>query len=401
MTSTEHQQPSSPAQSSRGLAVADRAFGDAIATIAETVAGVHADSVDHEGRFPGEAVDALRHAGALSAFIPTRLGGGGVSLEAVAQGCFALGQHCAATAMVFAMHNIQLAFLDRHSGGSVWFEEYLRRVSAQQRLIASVTSEVATGGDMGRSVAPFSRRADGRFALAKDAQTISYGLEADDYLTTLRRSETAPETDQIFVLHHREDTSITQTGTWNTLGMRGTMSPGFRIEAHADAAQALADPVSTVVIETMPITFVLWSHVWLGIATAAFERAHRFVRAAARRRPGEPLPAAEALARLSAELSVFRSSASGGLADFLAADREALHLPASMLRFNNLKLTSAEQAPRICLGALTLIGMAGYRTDSPYSVGRQLRDAASAALMVSNDRIYSADATLLTVAKTV
>ena len=154
MTSTEHdpqasaptQPPSAQSPAAEPLSDADRAFGVAITAIAETVAGAHADSVDQDGRFPTEAFDALRQAGALSAFVPARLGGGGVSLPAIAQGCLALGQHCAATAMVFAMHNIQLAFLTRHSGGSVWVDEYLRRVSAQQRLIASVTSEVATGG---------------------------------------------------------------------------------------------------------------------------------------------------------------------------------------------------------------------------------------------------------------
>ena len=35
-----------------------------------------------------------------------------------------------------------------------------------------------------------------------------------------------------------------------------------------------------------PISHILWSHVWLGIATDAFDRARAFVRAAAKRKPG-------------------------------------------------------------------------------------------------------------------
>ena len=43
------------------------------------------------------------------------------------------------------------------------------------------------------------------------------------------------------------------------------------------------------------------------------------------------------------------------------------------------------------------LGIAGYRNDSPYSVGRHLRDALSAALMVSNDRIAAGMGKLLLV----
>ena len=39
--------------------------------------------------------------------------------------------------------------------------------------------------------------------------------------------------------------------------------------------------------------------------------------------------------------------------------------------------------------ALLVSGLAGYRNDSVYSVGRHLRDAYSAALMVNNDRILA------------
>jgi acyl-CoA dehydrogenase len=377
----------------------DRPFRESIHAIAETVAGPHADAVDQDARFPVEAITAMREAGVLCAYVPSELGGAGASLEDVAEGCYALGRQCAATGMIYAMHNIQLAMIIRHLDGSPWFTRYLGRVAAEQRLIASITSEVTTGGDMSRSHAPLRPREDGRFGFSKEAHTISYGEEADDYLTTLRRSEDAAETDQVFVLHLGEDTDLVRTGGWNTLGMRGTSSPPFSVEAHVDAAQAIADPVSVITAESLPVAYVLWSHVWLGIATAAFERAHRFVRAAARRQPGEPLAVAERLARLSSELNVFRALTRTGLADFVAAERASMHLMPTVLRFNNLKISAAEYVSRICLESLGLIGVAGYRNDSPYSVGRQVRDSLSAQLMVNNDRIHSADAMLLRVTK--
>ena len=136
----------------------DQAFLSAIRRIADEVAAPNADEVDRLARFPSEAIDALREERALSAFVPEALGGGGVSFEAIATACYELGRRCGATAMVFAMHQIQIACVVRHLDGAPWFETWLRDVASEQRLVASVTSEVGTGGDLGRSIAAVTPR---------------------------------------------------------------------------------------------------------------------------------------------------------------------------------------------------------------------------------------------------
>jgi acyl-CoA dehydrogenase len=383
---------------------ADRVFVDQIRRIAEDVAAVHADAVDHDARFPREAIDALREARALSAFIPVELAGAGVSISALARACYELGRRCSSTAMIFAMHQIQVATIVRHLEAG-WFEAYLRRVAAEQRLIASVTSEIGTGGDMGRSIAPVTPDGDG-FALEKQAPTVSYGAYADDLFTTARRSPQSEQVDQALVLHHADQTELEPTGTWDTIGMRGTCSPGFTVRSHFAFEQILTAPFATVMNEThVPISHILWSHVWLGIATEAFERGRAFVRAAARRNPGAPVPAAHSLSRVMSELAMMRAEVEAALRDFVAfnddPERPDLATLTSVLRFNNLKLAASEQAPRVCMGVLEVIGIAAYKNDSPYGVGRQLRDALSARLMVANERIHSVDAGLLMIAKEV
>ena len=374
--------------------------------IALDVAALHADSVDRDARFPQEAVEALRAAGTLGALIPEELGGSGASMGTVAQMCFELGRRCSATAMVFAMHQIQVATIVRHLDESPWFVEYLRRVAAERRLIASITSEIGTGGDMGRSVTSVVPGPEGTLTLEKNAPTVSYGAYADDFLTTVRRSAEVGETDQVMALHHACDTELEPAGTWDTLGMRGTCSPGFTVRARFAPEQVLAAPFSTIMAESqVPVSHVLWSHVWLGIATEAFERGRAFVRAAARRNPGAPVPAAVSLSRVMSELSTLRSEVSAALQDFetysAEEDRGSLKTLSCVLRFNNLKLAASEQAPRICMAVLEVIGIAAYKNDSPFAVGRQLRDAMSARLMVANDRIHNVDAGLLMLAKEV
>ncbi len=141
---------------------AERELLDEVRRIALEVAAPVADQVDRDSRFPTEAIEALRGAGALSAAVPESLGGSGASIEAIARCCYELARGCSSTAMVFAMHQIQVLTIARHLEGSPWYESYLRELQREQRLIASATSEVGTGGDMARSIAAVTPSDDGR-----------------------------------------------------------------------------------------------------------------------------------------------------------------------------------------------------------------------------------------------
>jgi acyl-CoA dehydrogenase len=377
-----------------------------VARIADQVAAPVAGDVDRDSRFPHEALEALRAAHALSAAVPESLGGLGADTATIARSCFELGRSCAASAMVFAMHQVQVLTIVRHLDGSPWFEEYLRDVAREERLIASCTSEIGTGGDMGRSIAAATPGDAGMLSFEKQAPVISYGAEADDLFTTLRRTPESEAGDQILVLTRAGQHELEQTGTWDTLGMRGTCSPGFVVRAQFAAEQALSADFADVMSESMvPLSHILWSHVWLGVASDAFERARSFVRAAARQKPGQPLPAAQRLSHVMAELTLLRSEVAQALEEFVRADddggRERLTTLASVLRFNNLKLAASEQALRVCSGALEVVGIVGYKNDTEYSVGRHLRDCLSAPVMVANERVHATDAALLLIAKEV
>ena len=383
----------------------DQAFLDAVRRIADDVAAPNADVVDREAQFPTATIDALRAEGALSAFVPTEFGGGGLRFETIAAASFELGRRCGASAMVFAMHQIQVATIVRHTDGAPWFEAYLRDLSTEQRLIASVTSEIGTGGDLGRSIAAVTPAGDGLATFEKQAPTVSYGIYADDLLTTLRRDPDAEPGDQVLALTRRDQAILEQVGTWDPLGMRGTCSPGYTVRAAFPTDQILPTPFSTIApVSMVPVTHILWSHLWLGIATDAFDRARAFVRATAKGRPEAAQPMALRLSHLMSELALLRAEVGSGLRDFtdLAdADRERLTTLAMILRFNNLKLASSEQAPRICHGALGVNGIVGFKNDTPFSVGRHLRDTMSASLMIANERIHQTNASLLLIAKDV
>src|SRR5579863_1743987 len=88
---------------------------DTATAIANDVVAAAAEQVDREARFPKEAIDALRAEGLLAAYVPAELGGGGASLAEVGAVTSVLARRCASTAMIYAMHQIQVACLVRHA----------------------------------------------------------------------------------------------------------------------------------------------------------------------------------------------------------------------------------------------------------------------------------------------
>src|SRR6266545_231610 len=148
---------------------------DAVATIA----AAHAEAVDLAARFPREAIDAARSQCLLGIQVPHDLGGEGASMSDVIDVCYALGRACSSTAMVYAMHQTKVALIVRHARASAWHERLLRRLSTDQLLLASSTTEGQAGGDVRKSAAAVEQLNDHIITLERSATVMSYGEEAD------------------------------------------------------------------------------------------------------------------------------------------------------------------------------------------------------------------------------
>ncbi|MGI8546937.1 MAG: acyl-CoA dehydrogenase family protein [Gemmatimonadaceae bacterium] len=384
------------AATERNVSLVERAH-----RIGESIAGPAADAVDADARFPAEGIAALQAERMLSAFIPRDYGGGGCTISDLSAICFTLGQYCSATAMVYAMHQIQVACIVRHAQQSPYFQKYLNELVSTQALIASATSEIGVGGDVRSSVCAVEYSGES-FCLAKKAPVISYGEHADAILATARRDSTAAASDQILVLLRSGDTTLTRTSDWNALGFRGTCSAGFQLRADGCSAQIFPEDYAGISSQTMlPVSHIVWTSLWLGIATAAVAKARAFVRAEARKSPGTPPPSSMRLAQLVSVLQGMRASVHDATREYenIMEDAEALAGMSFAIRMNNLKLSCSTAVVDIVGQAMLICGMAGYKVDSPYALGRLLRDAYGAALMINNDRIYGANASMLLVSK--
>ena len=365
------------------------------------IAAKHADSVDFDGRFPLEAVEAMRAERLLGIQIPRHFGGEGVTIAQIAELCSTLGQACSAAGMVFAMHHIKLCSLVEHGGDSEWHRGFMRRVAGEQLLIGSATTEGGIGGNLRNSICAIE--IDGNTCrLEKDATVISYGSYADAIMITSRAHANAASSDQVLTVFLKEQYALEKTHAWNSLGMRGTCSDGFLFKGAAPAEQILPKPFAEIAAQSMlASSHLLWSGVWYGIAVDAVGRAQAFVRAAARKSPGAPPPGALRLAEVSNRLQMVRSNVVAGLKAYEDAksDADKLSSMGFAVTMNNVKIASSETILEIVNHVMLICGIMGYKNGTPFSVGRHLRDAHSAQLMISNDRILGNTSSMLLVHK--
>jgi len=369
-------------------------FAERTATVA-AAAAAEAEDVDKKGRFPNAAIDAARERKLLGAQIPVEFGGFGASIYDITDMCYTLGRACSSAAMIFAMHQTKVACLVRHANGSRYHEALMRRVAAEQLLLASSTTEGQNGGNI-RSSAAAVERNDAEISLVRNATVISYGAEADGIVTIARRTSDAASSDQVLVAFTKEDYTLERSLAWETLGMRGTCSAGFELKAKASAEQIFPEAYEKIHAQTMtPVAHLCWSSVWAGIAAAAVDRAQRFIRKAARGANGQMPPGAAHYTAARMSLIKLRAIISANLDNY--ANREHDERALSAIDFqssiNLLKVEASELAVQTVMSAMRACGLSGYRNDGEFSVGRLLRDVLSSPLMINNERILSNIAT--------
>lgn len=371
---------------------------DKVHALGRDVIAPLAEEVDRDARFPREAFDALRDEKLLSAYVPAEFGGLGLSIGQVAKICETLGAYCASTAMIYAMHQIQVACIVHHGLATPFFRDYVREIVSKQHLVASATTEMGIGGDVRSSICAV-KVVDNYFMLEKQAPVISYGAYADAILVTCRRCEDAPRNDQVMVLVRQDDCTLKQLSVWDTLGFRGTCSPGFELKSIGKSEQIFPVPYGEVHSQTQhPVAHILWASLWLGLAGDAMNRARQMVRGEARKNPGVTPISATRLAETDLVFTSFRGLVFATLAEYERLidenDTEAFSHFGFAVRVNNLKLSASQMVLDIVTRAMVICGIQGYRNDSKLTLGRHLRDAMGASLMVNNDRILGQNATM-------
>jgi acyl-CoA dehydrogenase len=361
------------------------------ARAAADVAKTNAAAVDAEARFPVEAFAEIRKQRLLGIQVPQALGGEGASIAEIADVCYILGQACSSTALIYAMHQIKMACIVRHTHGSAALERVLGRIAAEQLLMASSTTEGQAGGNVRSSEAAVEHDGE-QVTLERKATVISYAVEADGVVTTARRAADAAGSDQVLLVLLKADYTLERLQVWDTLGMRGTHSEGFTLRARAPAEQIMPEPYDRIHAQTMvPFAHLLWGSVWAGIAAAATGKAQAFIRHAVRGSNGQMPPGAAHFTQAVSSLRTLRGVLAANLRSYEAimSDEKAISSLEFQAMITLTKVQASELAVTTVLSSLRACGLSGYRNDTEFTIGRLLRDVLSAPLMINNDRILT------------
>ncbi|MFI0980553.1 acyl-CoA dehydrogenase family protein [Streptomyces sp. NPDC021093] len=365
----------------------DLSLRERVAAAAE-VTRAHAEQVDAEGRFPAEAVAALKRYRLLA---PEPVPGQGLwtapQLVAVAH---TLGRACASTGMIWAMHHGQMQAIARQQKINHAVREFLDTAWEAQPLVASLMSEV--GAASPRESRAYCREegdGSGTLVIDKNVSVSSYLQQADAGLLVARRSADDAVTEGALVLVHRDELTISQWREWQAMGMRGTGSGGGRVRARTHRDRILEESFGEASARViMPLSNLGWAACWLGIAESAFVTAQNaFRRQQSRTAPDLLTAKTMRLGRASDTMDELTEQVRS-----IAAEYEALQGLASdamVRRSNALRLTAAARANESVLDSFQVIGVDAYRepSASKWSLSRQIRDVLSARVMISEDRI--------------
>lgn len=357
--------------------------------IARSVAAPNAAAVDSDARFPAETVDALREERLLSLPVPADAGGLGATLPQVLSVIQTLARQDASVGLILCMHYSQVVVLARHAAADA-HRELLAEIADRQLLVANSNSEMNIGGTERRSTCALQPEPDGWTSLAKDTPVISYGEYADAVFVTARRTPESPGNDQVMALCRRERLQLTPLGPWDALGLRGTCSRPFHVEARVEPGMALPDYAGIVARTGMPVNNLMFAAMWLGIAESAAAVAHRFARKRFRGDAEQAAVPRLRLGELSAALQRLRTlvRASTELFERLDAEGGVTRLDA-VNEWQTLKVNASQACVDIVERAMLLCGIAGYVNTGEFSLGRAMRDALGTTLMVNNDAMLA------------
>lgn len=260
-----------------------------------------AADIDDNDTFVAENFAALRTSGLLEAGVPVQLGGGGASIDELAEMLRTLAHHCGSTALAFAMHTHQVAFPAwrwAHQPDAP-VEPLLKRIAQEKLFLLSSGGSDWIGGS-GRA-----EKVEGGYRITA-RKVFTSGAPTGDLLMTSAVLDSDSATEPASVLHFAipmTSPHVKIVETWCAMGMRGTGSHDVIIDRHIvpEAGVSVRRPQGEwhpLFVMLGTIAFPLIYAVYLGVAEQARDRAI----ALAKRKTASP-HAIELAGRMETELT--------------------------------------------------------------------------------------------------
>ncbi|HEU4438583.1 MAG TPA: acyl-CoA dehydrogenase family protein [Methylomirabilota bacterium] len=375
------------------LTAEQRDVVDRVAALSRERFAPRAARYDAESTFPYENYADLHAAGLLALTVPREYGGVGADPVTYVHALREIAKGCPATALTFNMHSTVTTFLT-----ALCTEEQRRRyfgdIVGRGARIASITSEPEQSfRDKFVLNTVFRPARDGGYRVAGVKQFCSLGDAADYFFVTgILEGHTTARDGVISAMIPSRAAGVKIEGSWNAVGMRGTISHTIRYDCLVDAASVVGRPGQYLTIDLQGFALG-YAAVYLGIGEAAFEYMTEYARTRVQRPATEPISHHPLVQRAVAEVGTSIRAARLLLHEAatvkMADDREA-----TMLAVNQAKTYCADVGLMATERALRLAGGRGILKDMPLE--RWHRDALAGPVMPpANDRCLETAGKLL------
>ena len=350
---------------------------------------------DLEAAFPFENYADLREHGLLGLTIPARYGGLGADYATYALVSAELGRWCGATALTFNMHACSMLWPGQMADDLPMSDA---ERATHERRRAGLYARVIEGGAIfaqpfsepnsaaAAGAAPFgatARPVDGGFVVNGVKHFASLAGAADYYglLCTEERGGEPSIRDTLYLAVPAGAPGAEVTGSWDPLGMRGTVSRSlvfrdvFVPEDHAMLPRGAYHRAAV----TWPHMFMTLCPSYLGIARAAFDFTVQYLRGDVPGAPAPPLRGAPVKQQAVAEMRIKLEQAE---ALFHRAIGEARVNPTrdERLRAYATQYTVMEHANDVCRLAIRTCG--GRSMLRHFPLERLYRDSRCGSLML-------------------
>lgn len=337
-------------------------------------AAASAREVDVTGRFPDQAVAALRDSGLLGLTLPADVGGLGGGPSELVEVISSLAGACGSTAMVYLMHvSAAMAVAAAPPPG---LPQVLSELAGGRVLATLALSEAGSRSHFWAPVSRAQRNGAGLLLRAAKSFVTSAG-HADVYVV----STLSPDTDSVdlFAVPARLR-GVTVAGAWRGLGLRGNASAPMSVDTQVPESYRLGAVGSgfDLMLQTIMPWFNLGNAaVSVGLCQAALDAAVRHTSAARLEHLNESLSALPTiraqLARMAIDLACVRAYVN------VAARRIAEPATDTVLHVLGVKAAANDAALRITDAAMRVCGGAAFAEH--LAIERYFRDARAGHVM--------------------
>lgn len=345
-------------------------------TIAEAAA-----SVDRDGAFPTESIEALRSAGLLGALSSAESGGLGLGLAGAARIVRRVAEECGSTAMVLTMHYCGAAVLEAH--GTI---ETRRAVAAGQHLSTLAFSEVGSRSHFWVPVST-AEASDGHVVLNAAKSWVTSAPRATAYVWSSK--PLAAEGLSTIWLVPASSRGLEVRGPFEGLGLRGNdSSPVMATNVEVTRAAMLgADGrgFEMMMSVVLPVFSVLAAACSNGLMAGGLRRTIEHASGTRHSDTGTSLADLPTIRNYIARMRVKADMSEALLSETLAAI--AGQRPDATLRVLECKAAAGETANEVLDLAMRVCGGAAFRKE--VGVERFFRDAHAAGVMApTTDILY-------------